>query len=128
MTTLILIIMFYNPCLYLPYLNCVNFVFWGYYAVYNGNSVLTFRDKLSVTSWIVKNSVHFCVKSPKECISHLHRGRSLESHKTGICMDVCRVLEDILQQCRDRKKKLWVKLIWRISVPMQFRDPEWMVH
>jgi hypothetical protein len=40
----------------------------GHYAVYSGNSILTFQDSLSVPS----------SKSQEDCVSYLHHGGSLK--------------------------------------------------
>jgi hypothetical protein len=71
---------------FIPIKNCresysfENYFILGYYAVCNGNSLLTFLDNLAVQWdwWVVYCKLH---NSPEKCSSHLLHAGSLKSRK-----------------------------------------------
>jgi hypothetical protein len=86
----------------------------GYYSAYNGNSLLTFRDILSVPSskvpWIwyreevpkrrVRN-YHCTLRNiPEERRSHLHRGRSLKSRRHVVIINHIAHTKNIALSCK----------------------------
>lgn len=71
---------------FIPIKNCresysfENFIILGYYAVFSGNSLLTFWDNLAVNWgwWVVYYKL---CNSTEKCSSHLLHAGSLKSHK-----------------------------------------------